>query len=104
MPTTAKTKSQRAAQLAPAPAHTPAAVQPASPPEQLAPPAFMAETMRLADFARRYKISLPTAYDWMDPEKTTPPLPSFKIGRERLVHLPTADAWVHARLTGGASQ
>ena len=109
MPTPPKTEPKPAlsAKRA-APAHSPTA------PVQSAPlPEFMAETMRLADFAKRYGISLPTAYDWIDPVHTvnqpTPqhpertPLPSMKIGRERLVHLPTADAWVKARLTGSPS-
>ena len=105
MPTTTKSKNPAtAAQSDSAAANQSDASTPSPPPSSPSPPDFMAETMRLAEFAKRYKISLPTAYDWLDPNSPNNaaggPLPSMKIGRERLVHLPTADAWVRARLTG----
>ena len=75
---------------------------PKAPPPPAPPPDFMAETMRLAEFAKRYKISLSTASDPARPRPSRQsadaqhpkrtPLSSMKIGRERLVHLPTADA------------
>jgi hypothetical protein len=64
---------------------------------EAAPPDFMAETMRLDEFRRRYRVSLMTAYKWIEAG-----LPSMKIGRDRLVHVPTADAWVHGKLTAAA--
>ncbi len=81
----------------------PRAARPARPPLSAAltdRPAFLAETMKLPDLAKRYGVSLPTVYKWIEgAEGFHPPLPSMKLGREHLVHLPTADAWVKARLT-----
>ena len=70
-------------------------------PEQnsLEKPDFLNETMKLCDWAKRIGISLPKAYDWIEGG-----MPSMKIGRERLVHVPSADAWLKGKLTGqGAS-
>lgn len=58
-------------------------------------PDFMNECARLPVVAKRYGVSLTKVYDWLDDG-----LPSFRVGREHLVHIPTADAWVAARLTG----
>src|SRR5688572_25689845 len=52
-------------------------------------PDFMRETARLPIIARRFGVSLTKVYDWIDVG-----LPSFRIGREHLVHVPTADAWI----------
>ncbi|MET0597635.1 MAG: hypothetical protein ABWZ57_07170 [Mesorhizobium sp.] len=106
MPTTTKSKSPAAVSQSDTAAANQSFPSPST--SSSSPPDFMAETMRLAEFAKRYKISLPTAYDWLDPNSPNNaaggPLPSMKIGRERLVHVPTADAWVRARLTGQPSK
>jgi len=58
-------------------------------------PTFILESARLPVVAKRYKVSLTKVYAWIKDG-----LPSFRMGREHLVHIPTADAWVAARLTG----
>lgn len=58
-------------------------------------PDFLAETADLNTIRKRYGISLPKLYDWLHEG-----LPSMKIGRKRLIHIPTADDWVKAKLTG----
>ena len=60
-------------------------------------PAILSETVRLPEFAKRYKVSLTTVYNWLDDG-----LPSFKIGRQHLTHVPTADRWIEAKFTGRA--
>lgn len=62
------------------------------------PPDFLRESVTLEQARKRYGISLPKLYDWFEEG-----LPSMKIGRRRLVHIPTADAWVKAKLTGTAT-
>lgn len=55
----------------------------------------MRDTARLPVAAKRYGVSLTKIYQWI-----VEGLPSFRMGREHLVHIPTADAWVKARLSG----
>jgi hypothetical protein len=62
-------------------------------------PEFLCETADLDTIKKRYGISLPKLYDWFEQG-----LPSMKIGRRRLVHVPTADAWVKAKLTGNTAR
>ena len=62
-------------------------------------PDFLQECVTLPTIKKRYNVSLTTVYNWIDDG-----LPSFKLGRERLIHIPTCDAWVKAKLTGSAHQ
>jgi len=62
-------------------------------------PDFLRETADLETIRKRYGISLPKLYDWFEEG-----LPSMKIGRNRLVHVPTADGWVKAKLTGNTAR
>ena len=57
--------------------------------ETIDPPEFLEDCASMDAVRRRYGISLPKLYDWMEEG-----LPSMKIGRKRLIHIPTADAWV----------
>jgi hypothetical protein len=58
-------------------------------------PEFLKDTMTLAAWAKSIGVSLPKAYDWRNEG-----LPTMKWGRERIVHVPTAEAWLMAKLTG----
>lgn len=63
--------------------------------EHAKPAPFLAECSPFPVLARRYGVSLTTIYSWI-----ADGLPSFKVGKLHLGHVPTCDAWVRAKLTG----
>ena len=58
-------------------------------------PDFLEECVTLPVIKERFNVSLTTVYNWLDDG-----LPSFRLGRRRLIHTPTCDAWLRSKLTG----
>lgn len=63
--------------------------------EHAKPAPFLTECSPFPVIARRYNVSLTTVYGWV-----ADGMPSFKVGKMHLAHVPTTDAWLRAKLTG----
>ena len=58
-------------------------------------PEYLADTGTVADVAERFDVSINTVRRWLDEG-----LPSFKLGNRLLLHIPTVDRWIEAKLKG----
>jgi hypothetical protein len=59
-------------------------------------PSFLRESVTPSGYAKRIDVSPTTVHKYLDDEHD--PLPSGYIGNKRLIHIPTADAWLKRRL------
>lgn len=59
---------------------------------------FLVQCVTAPALAKRWGTGLSTVYTAMRNG-----LPSHRLGRRRLFHIPTADAWLKGRLTGEGS-
>lgn len=55
-----------------------------------------------AKVAERFGVSERTIERWQDPDRTSPALPSIKVGHTRRYYLPDADRWFRRRSAAAA--